>query len=78
MLPWHSALRLGRSSSRVAPLQFVVDFVPDNIFAALSDGGRMLQVIFFAVFFGLVLIMIPRDQAQPVIDFVNGGQRSFP
>ncbi len=59
------------------PLQFIVDFVPDNIFAALSDGGRMLQVIFFAIFFGIVLIMIPAHQAKPVIDFINGTNEVF-
>ena len=34
------------------PLKFFVDFVPENIFTALSDGKLMLQVIFFAIFFG--------------------------
>lgn len=70
-------LEAGKKLQDSGPLQFIVDFVPDNIFAALSDGGRMLQVIFFGVFFGLVLIMIPRDQAQPVIDFVNGTNEVF-
>ncbi|RMF03888.1 MAG: dicarboxylate/amino acid:cation symporter, partial [Bacteroidetes bacterium] len=70
-------LKAGEELQKSSPLTFLVDFVPDNIFAALSDGGRMLQVIFFAIFFGLVLIMIPRYQAQPVIDFVNGANEVF-
>ncbi|GAB5551205.1 MAG: dicarboxylate/amino acid:cation symporter [Saprospiraceae bacterium] len=59
------------------PLQFLVDFVPDNIFAALSDGGKMLQVIFFGVFFGIILIMIPRDQGKPVTDVINSINEVF-
>jgi len=60
-----------------SPLQFIVDFVPDNIFAALSDGGRMLQVIFFGIFFGIVLIQLPPSQSKPVIDFVNSTNEVF-
>jgi Na+/H+-dicarboxylate symporter len=59
------------------PLQFVVDFVPDNIFAALTDSGRMLQVIFFGIFFGIMLLLIPEEKAKPVIDFVNGTNEVF-
>ena len=54
------------------PLQFFVDFVPDNIFLALTDGKKMLQVIFFAIFFGLVLVLIPKESAEPVVSLVNG------
>lgn len=56
------------------PLQFIVDFVPDNIFAALSDGGRMLQVIFFAIFFGIVMLLLPNEKVEPlrrIIDSIN-------
>lgn len=59
------------------PLQFVVDMVPDNIFAALSDGGRMLQVIFFAIFFGIVLLLIPREKVQPIIHLVDAINEVF-
>lgn len=59
------------------PLQFLVDFVPDNIFAALSDGGKMLQVIFFGVFFGIILIMLPRDKGKPVTDVINSVNEVF-
>jgi Na+/H+-dicarboxylate symporter len=56
------------------PLQFIVDFVPDNIFAALSDGGRMLQVIFFAIFFGIIMLLLPNEKVEPlrrIIDSIN-------
>lgn len=54
------------------PLQALVDLVPSNIFAAASDNGNMLQVIFFAIFFGIGLILIPEKQGKPVKDFFDG------
>lgn len=60
-----------RSSAAAAveeqgPLQALVDIVPDNIFAAMTNNASMLQVIFFALLFGIALIMIPRDKSGPV------------
>jgi len=54
------------------PLQALVDLVPSNIFKAASDNGNMLQVIFFAIFFGIGLILIPEKQSKPVKDFFDG------
>lgn len=59
------------------PLQFVVDMVPSNIFLSLNDNGLMLQVIFFAIFFGVTLISIPNEIAQPVIAVVDGLNEVF-
>ena len=56
----------------VGPLQFVVDIVPDNIFGAASNNSNMLQVIFFAVFFGISLLLIKKEDAHPVMAFING------
>ncbi|MCW5906899.1 MAG: dicarboxylate/amino acid:cation symporter [Chitinophagales bacterium] len=54
------------------PLQPLVDVVPDNFFGAASSNGNMLQVIFFVIFFGIGLILIPPDKAQPVKAFFEG------
>ncbi|NKI25099.1 dicarboxylate/amino acid:cation symporter [Arenibacter sp. 6A1] len=54
------------------PLQALEDLVPSNIFSAASDNGNMLQVIFFAIFFGVGLILIPEEQASPVKKFFDG------
>ncbi|MEK9602984.1 MAG: dicarboxylate/amino acid:cation symporter [Flavobacteriaceae bacterium] len=53
------------------PLQALVDLVPSNIFKATSDNGNMLQVIFFALFFGIGLILIPAEKAKAVKDFFD-------
>ena len=66
-----------QSFKEASPLQFLVDFVPDNIFVALSDTKKMLQVIFFALFFGIVLVTLPAATAKPVIDVVNGASEVF-
>lgn len=54
------------------PLQALEDLVPSNIFAAAGDNANMLQVIFFAIFFGIGLILIPEKTARPVKDFFDG------
>ena len=55
-----------------SPLNFIVEMVPDNIFASLSGNGLMLQVIFFALFFGITLVFIPKEASLPIINLVNG------
>lgn len=55
-----------------SPLRFFVDLVPQNIFHALGDNVRMLQVIFFAIFLGIGLSLIPKTQAKPVLQLIDG------
>lgn len=43
------------------PLQFLVDMVPSNIFYSSSNNRNMLQVIFFAIMFGIALIIVPNQ-----------------
>lgn len=54
------------------PLQALVDIVPSNIIGASSNNANMLQVIFFAIFFGIGLILIPEKTAEPVKSFFDG------
>lgn len=54
------------------PLQPLVDMVPDNLFKALGDNTNMLQVVFFAVFFGIALILLPREKTIHVRGFFEG------
>ena len=53
------------------PLQPLVDLVPSNIFQATTNNRNMLQVIFFAIFFGIGLILIPEKKAAPVKAFFD-------
>ena len=54
------------------PLQALVDLVPENIFSAATSNRNMLQVIFFAVFFGVGLILIPEEKGKYVKGFFDG------
>lgn len=53
------------------PLQFIVDIVPDNIFSSVSDNSLMLQSIFFALLFGIAIILLPERRTQPIKDLVS-------
>ena len=53
------------------PLQPLVDLAPSNIFHATTNNRNMLQVIFFAIFFGIGLILIPEKKAAPVKAFFD-------
>jgi proton glutamate symport protein len=54
------------------PLQVLVDIVPDNIFGAVSSNSNMLQVIFFAILFGVAMILANPEKISPVKAFFHG------
>ena len=53
------------------PLKALVDMVPSNIFLAASNNRNMLQVIFFALFFGIGMILLPGKKVKAVKDFFD-------
>ncbi|MDN4166392.1 dicarboxylate/amino acid:cation symporter [Cytophagales bacterium LB-30] len=53
-------------------LQPLVDMVPENITQAAANNTMMLQVVFFAMLFGIALINIPREKRGSVISFFEG------
>ncbi len=55
-----------------SPLKFFTDIVPENIVAAASDNGNMLQMIFFAVILGIAIILVPSNETKVVMDFFKG------
>ena len=57
---------------QAGPLQFMVDIVPTNIFASASNNRNMLQVIFFAIFFGIAMIMLSNEKIVYVKGFFDG------
>ncbi|HRX29993.1 MAG TPA: dicarboxylate/amino acid:cation symporter [Saprospiraceae bacterium] len=64
--------QIAESHKDDGPLQWLVDIVPNNIFGAASNNGNMLQVIFFALFFGISLLLINPKKAKPVVKFIDG------
>ncbi len=66
-----SRIAAAESQRKAGPLQALVDLVPENIFGAASENKNMLQVIFFALFFGIGLILLPGNVTKPVKDFFD-------
>ena len=54
------------------PLAFLYDIIPNNIVSATADNSKMLQVIFFAVFFGIAALTIAPDKVAPIIKLFDG------
>ncbi|WP_109832403.1 dicarboxylate/amino acid:cation symporter [Reichenbachiella versicolor] len=63
--------KLAKAQKEAGPLQFIVDMVPENIVVSISNNKLMLQVIFFAIFFGITIVLVPDSKTQPVVDFIN-------
>ncbi len=53
------------------PLQFLVDMVPQNAVKAMSDNKMMLQVIFFAIFLGISMLLIKPEDSEPLKKFFD-------
>ena len=58
-------------------LQVLVDFVPENIIGAMGNMSQMLQVIFFALLFGLALISLKPEVSKPAIEFCSSANEAF-
>ncbi|MDG1725255.1 MAG: dicarboxylate/amino acid:cation symporter [Bacteroidia bacterium] len=58
------------------PLAPLVDVVPKNVIVALAEM-EMLQIIFFAIFFGVVLVNLKDKHAKPVRELMEGLNELF-
>lgn len=65
-----------QSEVKHGPLQMVVDMVPNNIFSSLTNNS-MLQIIFFAIFFGIVIVGLPYEKVETVIKLIHGANDIF-
>lgn len=64
-------IEVATTVSKRGPLQPLIDIVPDNLFGAMGDNTRMLQVIFFALLFGIAMVLLPQNKTAPVKSFFN-------
>ncbi|MEK6482204.1 dicarboxylate/amino acid:cation symporter [Catalinimonas sp. 4WD22] len=53
-------------------LQPLVDIVPENLFEALTTNTQMLQVVFFAMLFGIALVKMNNAKKETVVNFFDG------
>ncbi|MDC1431620.1 dicarboxylate/amino acid:cation symporter [Polaribacter sp.] len=64
--------KTAKEQKKNGPLKALEDLVPENIFSAATSNRNMLQVIFFAIFFGVGLILIPEEKGETVKKFFDG------
>lgn len=62
---------VGTQNAAGGPLDFFVRLVPANLFGALTDNGRLLQVIFFTIFFSVCLLLVPAKQQTPIKELID-------
>ncbi|GGZ68277.1 glutamate:proton symporter [Algibacter mikhailovii] len=58
------------AQKEAGPLQALVDIFPSNIFKSFTEAS-MLQIIFFALFVGICLLLIGEKKAKPLVDFFD-------
>jgi Na+/H+-dicarboxylate symporter len=59
------------------PLDFLVDVIPENVMLSVSSNSLMLQVIFFAVFFGITLAILPKEKVGPLVQVCDSLNEVF-
>lgn len=70
-------LKTAQKTKESRPLDFLVGMVPENLVLSISDNSLMLQVIFFAIFFGITMAFLPEATVRPVFSFVNSANEIF-
>jgi Na+/H+-dicarboxylate symporter len=60
-------------SKRDSPLQFLVNMIPEP----MGNSGTMLQVIFFGIFLGIVILLEPSGKTEPVVRLINSANHLF-
>ncbi len=66
-----TAEQLERVRERPSISDLLVRIIPRNPFRAMAETN-FLQIIFFAILFGVSLTLIPEERRKPVLDFLNG------
>jgi len=63
--------QMAQTAKSRGPLQPIVDMVPSNFLNSASDNRNMLQVVFFAILFGIGLIQVNKVKAKPLVDIFH-------
>lgn len=76
MVEWQNTVSekkaVAEESSESSPLFFLEEMIPDNIFKALGDNSKMLQIIFFAILFAVSMVMLPAKKVKTVNAIFSG------
>ncbi|HUP20617.1 MAG TPA: dicarboxylate/amino acid:cation symporter [Gemmatimonadota bacterium] len=63
-------VNLERVAEKPSVVDTLLDIIPTNPVASLAEGN-MLQIIFFALLFGIALTFLDRSKTEPVIRFMD-------
>lgn len=63
--------QLERATDRPGISELLVRIIPRNPFLAMVETN-FLQIIFFALLFGVALTILPEDRRKPILDVLNG------
>ncbi|MDR0794714.1 MAG: dicarboxylate/amino acid:cation symporter [Tannerella sp.] len=58
---------ISTNANQTGPLHFLNEIVPNNIFSAISDNSKMLQIIFFALLLGIAALCVEKEKIKPVL-----------
>lgn len=58
-------------------MDMITEMVPNNIFYAMSNNGLMLQVVIFAILFGIALTKVDASKSEIVIQLIDGLNETF-
>jgi len=76
MAEWQNTISekkaVAKESSESSPLIFLEEIIPDNIFRALGDNSKMLQIIFFAILFAVSMVILPAKKVKTVSAIFSG------
>lgn len=53
-------------------LEMLLSIVPSNVIAAASDNGAILSLMFFAMMFGVGMVLSPADRVAPLKRVIEG------
>jgi Na+/H+-dicarboxylate symporter len=70
-------LKTANKTKNDGPLKFVVDMVPENVILSVSNNKLMLQVIFFAIFFGLTIALLPKERTKTLVEMIDATNDVF-
>jgi proton glutamate symport protein len=68
-----------RAAEAPSTVENILNIIPANPIASLAspDGGDMLQVIFFALLFGIALTFLDTKNGRPVVNFFDRVQNAM-
>ena len=64
-------LQSAKETQQRSPLTYLEEIVPVNIFSALQNNGAILQIIFFAILFGISALFLPSEKSALMTRIVD-------